>query len=317
MKRLLAVPMALMAVALVWGIAAASAQAAPLAPADVAAGAKWLGHIDFDAARDSKIGEHVLAKARDNEQVKKGLSKLHDELGMDPMKDLHGMTVYGTDFTQHTGVLVAYASADKEKVVSFLKSRPDFAESKDGDHDLYSWTENMGHREKHAMWASFPKTGVAVVADSADSLKAALDVVGGKGGLATSSPLLADAPKGTIIRAAVVGLTAANLPVPMPLLKQIDDVNVAIGESDGEDFAHIKVGTTGADAAKQMKSLIDGFSGMIGLQAADHPEVQKMMEGLKVDAQGKTLTIDWKASSDDIIKASEKAREGARRRRPE
>jgi hypothetical protein len=305
MKRLLAV----LAGALVWGSTVVSAQAAPIEPADVASGAKWLVHIDFDAARESKIGEHVLAKARENERVQKGMEKLHDELGMDLQKDLHGATLYGTDFTQHTGVLIVYAVADKEKVVSFLKSRPNFAESKEGDHDLYSWTENMGKGDKHTVWASFPKTGMAVVADSADNVKEALEVVGGKGGLATSSPLLADAPKGTIVRGAVVGLTEAKLPTPMPLAKQIDDVNLSLGESEGELFLHVKVETTGAEAAKQLKSTIDGFLAMGALQTGDKPDLQKMMKALKTDAKDKELTVDWKASSGDLIKLGEKARE--------
>ena len=277
----------------------------------MAAGAKWLVHIDFDAARDSKLGEHFIAQALETEHAKKGLEKLHDELGMDPRKDVHGATAYGTDFTQHTGVLVVYAVADKEKLLSHLKSKPDFAESKsaDGSHDVYSWTENMGKGDKHTVWASFPKTGVGVMAENADNLNAALDVLGGKGGLATSSSLLADAPKGVIVRGAVEGLGAAKLPIQSPLVKQIDDVTLAIGETEGLDFVHVKVNTTGADAAKQMKSMVDGFRGMIGLQASSQPELQKMLNGLKVEAQDKVLSIDLKVASEDIIKAGEKIRE--------
>jgi len=305
MKRLLAV----FAGALVWGSTLVSTQAAALVPSDVASAAKWMVHIDFDAARSSKIGEHAITQARENEKVQKGLEKMHDELGMDLQKDLHGATLYGTDFTQHTGVLIVYAVADKEKVVGFLKTRPDFAESKDGEHEMYSWTENMGKGEKYTVWASFPKSGVGVVADSDENVKSALKVLGGEGGLATSSPLLADAPKGTIVRGAVVGLTEAKLPTPMPLAKQIDDVNLALGESDGELFLHVKVGTTAPEAAKQLKSTIDGFVNLGAMQSGDKPELQNLLKAVKTDVQGKELTFDWTASSEELIKLGEKARQ--------
>jgi hypothetical protein len=290
-------------------LATATAQAAPLDASSVAAGAKWVVHVDFDAARDSKVGQHIREKALSDERVKKGLAKLHDELGFDPEKDLHGATLYGTDFTPHTGVLIVYAVADKDKLMSHLKSKKDFITLKtdDGSNELYTWTEHMGRDHKHTVWASFPKHGVGVFADSAGDLKAALDVLGGKGGLTTDSSLLPNAPKGTVFSGAVAGLSAVKLPTRLPMAKQVDSISFAAGESDGEDFDHIKVGMTNGDTAKQVKSIIDGVQAMAALRLGDHPEALKMVNALKASADGKTLSIDWKASSDDVIKFGEKA----------
>ena len=308
--------------AVVLGSAVGTAQAAPLDASSVAAGAKWVVHVDFDAARDSKVGQHIREKALADEHVKKALAKLQDEFGFDPEKDLHGATLYGTDFTPHTGVLIVYAVADKDKVMSHLKSKKDFITLKtdDGQHELYTWTEHMGHGNgghgngghgngdhKHTVWAAFPKHGVGVFADSAGDLKAALDVLGGKGGLATDSSLLPNAPKGTVFSGAVAGLSAVKLPTRLPMAKQVDSISFAAGESDGEDFDHIKVGMTNGDTAKQVKSIIDGVQAMAALRLGDHPEALKMVNALKASADGKTLSIDWKASSDDVIKFAEKA----------
>jgi hypothetical protein len=95
----------------------------------------------------------------------------------------------------------------------------------------------------------------------------------------------------------------------MPLAKQIDDVNLALGESDGELFLHVKVGTTTTEAAKQLKSTIDGFLAMGQMQTNDKPELQKMMKALKTESKDKELTVDWTASSEELIKLGEKARE--------
>jgi hypothetical protein len=146
-----------------------------------------------------------------------------------------------------------------------------------------------------------------VFADSAADLKAALDVLGGKGGATSSSPLFPTAPKGTVFSGAVAGLTTLHLPTRMPLANKIDSISFAAGEADGEDFDHIKVTMTGADVTKQVKSIIDGFQALASLHLADHPEALKMVSGLKVEADGKVLSIDWKASSDDVITFGEKA----------
>ena len=162
MKRLLAGIAVALAMAAVWANGISVAHAAPLDAADVAAGAKWLVHIDFDAARESKLGEHILSQVRKNEHVQKELAKLHDELGIDPQKDLHGATLYGTEFTQHAGVLILYATFDTEKVVGYLRTKPDFAASKtDSGLDVYTWTANVGPEKKHTVWAHFPSRASA------------------------------------------------------------------------------------------------------------------------------------------------------------
>ncbi|HEX4000739.1 MAG TPA: hypothetical protein VHX65_19480 [Pirellulales bacterium] len=348
MKRMLAI----MAGALIWTSAAVSAQAAPIEPADIATGAKWFVHIDFDAARDSKVGQRIHEEALKNDHVKKELAKMQDELGMDPQKDLHGATLYGTSFTPHKGVLIVYATADKAKFMAHLKAKPDFMalKTEDGKETLYTWTEHMGHKpsantkpagsqkrsgtaghesnghaakdgaamhhaymahqfmaheHSHTVWAAFPKAGMGVFADSPGELKAALDVLGGKSGLASTSPILPDAPKGTVFSGGAIGLSSLPIPTHMALAKQIDRLTFAAGESDGEDFDHIKVTMTNDAVAKQLKSIIDGLQAMGDLHFTGHAELLKMIDGLKAEADGKVLSIDWKASSADVIKFGE------------
>lgn len=350
MKRSLAIG-ALLVGSLFWGNGMRSAVAAPLDAAAVASGAKWFFHVDFDAARETKVGEAIHAKALKDEHVKKALAKLQDELGFDPQKDLHGATLYGTTFKPHTGVLILYATADKDKFMKHLKAKPDFIALKtaDGEHEIYTWTE--GHEHKAAehkasegaadkakdgahktaehdsrmhgsrmhgghmhgghhprtVWAAFPKHGVAVFADSAINLTAALDVLGGKGGSTSGSALIPEAPKGTVFSGAVAGLTGAHLPSHLPVISKIEGISFAAGESDGEDFDHIKVTMTETEVAKQVKSIIEGGQAMVALHLANHPEALKMVNGLKAEVTGKTLSIDWKASSDDVLKFGEKA----------
>ena len=90
MKRLLAFA----AIVLIWG-AGGICRAGTLDPGTVAADAKWLVHLDFDALRESKVAQHAREAILTRPRVKEILAKVQEATGMDLEKDLHGLTAYG------------------------------------------------------------------------------------------------------------------------------------------------------------------------------------------------------------------------------
>ena len=335
----------------------AGLQAAPLNQSDVGNNAKWLLHIDFDAAHASKIGEDMRSHMLEHEGVKKAIEKIKTDLGMQLPQDLHGVTLYGSELKPHTGVMIIYAKADKDKVMAKLKAKPDFKSVKDGSYEIYSFTENhhghhgqhgpnaakdgkptakpaakseskpatkpdgksaakpekgAGEHHGHTVYVCFPKEGVAVVSASESDLKAALAVIGGKGGLATGSPLLGEVPKGTVIRLAVTGLAGVKMPTHMPLAKKLEQVNYAAGESDGNAFSDLTLGLADDATATQLKAIGEGLVAMGDLRLGDHLDAKKLLDEVKFEAKGKTFGADWKGSAADIIKIGDKIREDDR-----
>src|SRR5436305_11587862 len=140
MKRILAV-------ALVTLIGfSGSLRAAALDPSTISADAKWFASVDVDAMRQTKVVQHIHDQLMKHEQVKKILDKVKDATGMDLQKDLHGITVYGTKFEPHLGVLVVYAHADRKKVLELIEKHNDLETKKIGDVEMYRWTEKHdGH----------------------------------------------------------------------------------------------------------------------------------------------------------------------------
>jgi hypothetical protein len=303
MKRLLAV----FALTLIWN-AGGNCRAGAIDPGSVAADAKWLVHIDFDALRESKVAQHAHEEILKHERAKEILAKVQDMTGMDPQKDLHGLTAYGAGFKPHSGVLIVYAHADRDKLLALMKSRPDFKTTSADDLELYSWTEGRGER-KHDVIVAFPKEGVAVIAGSADQVKRASSVVRGGGGLTRSSPLIGDAPPETIFRLAAAGLGDAELPVKIDLLKKIERISIVAAEHDGTDFQHLRVVTTDGETAKQLKSIADGIKAMVDLHVADRPELKKIVDATKIEQDDKTLAIDWSGSSESVSHMLDKAHE--------
>jgi hypothetical protein len=299
--------MTIAAMALVASIGAA-VEAAPLDPSTVSADAKWLVHVDFDALRDSKVAQHARDEIMKHDIAATVIGMIKETSGMDVEKDLHGATAYGSGFKPHAGVLIVYAHADREKLVNLMKTRPDFKTTQERDIELYSWTESHGDRH-HDVVVAFPKPGTGVFADSADQVKSAVAVLRGKGGLSSSSPLAGDLPKGTILKLSAVGINETDLPVKFDLLKKIERVSIVAGESEETDFNHVRVATTDAETAKQLKSIVDGVKATADLRLTDQPDLRAVVDATKVDVDDKTLAIDWSGSSDSVIKLVDHARD--------
>ncbi len=295
------------AIALVAGTSAA-VRGAPLDPGAVSAAAKWLVHIDFDALRESKVGQHAREELMKHDLAATVMGMIKEATGMDLDKDLHGATAYGTGFKPHAGVLIVYAHADREKLVGLMKTRPNFKETKEGDVELYSWTESQGDRH-HDVVVAFPKPGTGVFADSADQVKSAVAVLNGKGGLSTGSSLVGETPKGTILKLSAADVNETDLPVKFDLLKKIASVSIVVGEGDGTDFNHTRITTTDAETAKQLKSIVDGVKATADLRLSDQPDLKAVVDATKIDANGTTLAIDWSGSSDSVIKLMDRVRE--------
>lgn len=311
MKRLLAI------VALVWiGCGSGICWAAPLDPSTVAADAKWLVHVDFDALRESKIFLHARDEIMKHDMAKTVLAMIKEATGADPEQDVHGATVYGNGFKPHAGVLIVYAHADREKLVNLMRTRPDFKTSKEGELELYSWTESHGDRH-HDVVVAFPKKGTGVFAGSVDQVKAAVDVLGGKNGLRSRSPLVGDSPKGTILKLSVMGVNEAELPVKVDLLKKISRVSIVAGENEGTDFDHVRVIATDAETTKEFKSIVEGFKAVAELHMSNEPDLKAVIEATKIEADGNTLAIDWSGSSESVIKLMDRAHEEMLKRRKE
>ncbi len=302
MKRLLAFA----AVPIIFG-ASTVCRAGSLDPAAVAPDAKWVVHVDFDALRASKVAQHAREELLKRPRVKEILDKVQDATGMDLRRDLHGLTAYGDGFKPRSGVVIAFARFDRDKLVALMKTRPDFKSTTDDGRELYSWTEGSGDR-KHDVVVAFPKDGVAVIAGSAEQVKRATGVMR-SGGLASSLLVVGQDPPGTILRIEVSGLGDAELPVKIDMLKKIDHVSLLIGENDGTDFDHIRITTTDDETAKQLKSIADGIKSMIDLRLDKEPDLKKSVDAMKIDQNGKTVSIDWSGSSDSVIQMIDRARD--------
>lgn len=280
---------------------AVSLDAAPLELKQVAADAKWLGHVDFDAVRESTVVQKMVKRALAKHEGAEGHLNIATQLiGFDPCKDLFGATFYGREFAPHQGVLILHAKMDQKRLLGWAERIPKLEKSKIGKRDVLSWThEHHGH--KHSVAVASYSDDVLVFASSVDELQSAINVLEGKAkSLSREASLAGNVPPGTTVLFRVEGLSKANLPCKDPLVKQTESYRFVTGEYQGQSFFRSRSVMTGSEVVGQLNRVIDGGRALAEIHLGDNATGKKLVDGLRVKTDDKTLTVLWSGSADDV-----------------
>jgi hypothetical protein len=266
-------------------------QAGPLNMKQVSAEAKWAAHLDVDALMASTL----VRKPRElilqmHPELEGHLSMLRNLWRFDPMTDLHGITIYGTQLKKDTGVAVIHAKVDQKMVLELVKTTPEHKVTPYGKFELHSWRKDAEKTEN----AAFFKPDVIVFGASADELKAALDVLDGtKPSFPVEGEALASLiPPGTILFAGAKDLAEANLHPESPLSKQADSALVVIGENSGQIFVRATLNVNDPEIAKRIKTVAEGALALAALAKCDDADALKLIDAVKVTLADKTITAE-------------------------
>jgi hypothetical protein len=295
-----------MAMAVVLGLATIG-RAEPLALKQVAADAKWVMHVDVDALRASIVAQKAYRKCLEmHKDAEKMMDVACGVVGMDPRKDIHGITVYGKDTNKEHGVLIVHADVNQKLLLGIVAKAPDHKMIAYGSYELHSWTHKCWKKESRTVVGAFYKANIMVFAGCGDAVKAALDVLDGKSAAITGreSPLAGRTLPGSIL----VGRASAIDPnTRCPVLKQAESFRIALGEDKGESFYRARVVMKSTAAVEQVKAIAEGFRAMVSLQHGSDAQTMKLVNGLKVNSEDKKLSIRWSASAADVWAVIEKA----------
>src|SRR5262245_32572856 len=183
---------------------ASAARAEPLKLDRIPADAKWIAHLDADAARSSKVIATVMKeclKPLDRDTISESSHTCPWLAGrFDKLRDV---TLYGSRLGLRHGVAIVRGEWDKKEFLKKLQEKMEVKTATRGGQEVYTWTKYKGTDLAHEVALAFPAEGVMVFASGVEELDTALGVLAGKGkNLAgTESPLTKKAPDGTILLA--------------------------------------------------------------------------------------------------------------------
>lgn len=272
---------------------------------DVAADAKGLLHIDVDAARQTILGRRCQERATKDVRVQAMAAMVEGMSGFNPLKSLHGITVYSKG-SPKTGVLVIRADYDKDKVAALLKKMSCCKLEDRGGRATITATHKH-HGREHTAHLVLLKNDVAVAGCDLVAVTAACDVIEGKAATlaGSKSPLAADAQKGAVLIARAIDIDTC----PHPALKQFKQFSLSIGEVDGNSYYQLAVQARDADVVAKLKTVAEGGLALAQLQHGHDPDRALLIKGTKIAAAENQLSVEWKASTDLLIRVGEKMRD--------
>lgn len=291
-------------VAVLLAACAAMAQARSVQFKDVPADAAWLAHIDGDAAQSSVVMKKMFDECIQGTKLAERFDKMKQICGMDPRKDLHGLTLYGTEIARDQGVLIVRAKLDKEALLAKAEKAPDHRTVNYGDHEIHMWTEKKGGHER-TVAGTFQAPDVLVLASSVDLMKTAIDVFDGKVANLQSGqgPLATEVPKGAIFLVRAIGIGKSPAAKKYPLCSELVGFDYAEGENDGQWHGHITVATENDRIAERVESALKGLRAMFWLHMEGAPKFQHLLDQVEVGRDGKTVVADFQVPASEVAAA--------------
>ncbi|MCA9559366.1 MAG: hypothetical protein H6704_14200 [Myxococcales bacterium] len=255
-------------------------------------GSTVLMHVDLRGLRTTALYKDIITQLKAAPGTQEGLTEAKAKFGVDPEKDIHGVTIIlpnGFQKSEQMAVVVE-ADVDQKKVVEALKKEagPEKAaqvkEQKYGGATLYQAPKGetlafLGDKR--------------IVFGTGEQVKKAIDAKGGKGNLGAKSPL-SGLVKNTDTSKHI--WFAAALPPEMrqqmgPQGKDFESVSGSLDLAKGIGL-RLNIGTTNPEAAQKMATEL--------LKQAKEAAAQPMMAamgigpalaGMKAEAKGKSLAI--------------------------
>jgi hypothetical protein len=285
-------------------------QAAPLDLKQVSADAKWAVHVDFDALHASGLFQKAWKQLTEKHpEAEVHLAMAKTMWNFDPRTDLHGVTIFGTQFKRDTGVALINAKVDQARLIEFAKNAPDHRTSNYGKYEIHSWLHAKGSRHERTFAGVMVKPEVILFGASAEEVMAALDVLDGKKPNAAekTTTLVGSIPSGAIMVAGAIGLASVDLPFHCPVAKLADSFVLAVGENKNEVFVQGHLMVKDAATAQQIKTVADGVIALASLAHHDDAEILKLIGTVKVSSDDKAVNLDGRAPVDAVWSAAEKA----------
>lgn len=319
---------------------AAAAMATPLAPslsaainpAIVPSGSKWVAYADFNAMRESALGERLLAVLKEQKllEVESANSPILPDIPK-IMAAIGTVTAYGDSLSgkpeEMDGALVIQGNDTKLRAIAegivahFLLNDPDhIVELTDLPFEAY--------RVHGEIVVGFPSEPIIVVSRSTKSLSDGLAAFRGQGDTLAKKPgALGDMlPKennyyfyGASVMPSV-DMGDGNTPQAR-ILKMTQAAALSLGEVDGNVMANANLIAADKDTAQRLTKIVNGMTALLSLAQSEEADLVAFIDSVKVQQTDRRVGVRMGypaakliALVESQVNREEHEREAARRR---
>ncbi|MCA9300028.1 MAG: hypothetical protein KDA28_13235 [Phycisphaerales bacterium] len=268
---------------------------APLDPHDVASDATWILHVDLERAFASSLGALVVDPAQRKVtfgvEPDEALDTFKSDYGVDPLTDLHSVTMFGHGADPREGVVLVKANS----TIGHLVTR--FATPEHGHQmvsiagrDLHAWTQGGETHYVHVGGTGEDKR--VLFSQSTSALTEAIDVL--EAGHASFEGTVAPSSGSIVYAMSIDPASLAKAGFQSNFLARMDSIVMDLGEESGDAYARLSLTAPDADQAGQMAGMAQGMLAVGRMMAPDDPRVReamKILDAVSFDVDGRDVRI--------------------------
>ena len=191
--------------------APAFVQADPFDAQHVPAEAKWVLHVDMDAARGTRTWDTLKRHLETDGNYQAKLEEVQTLTGMQFPQDCHDVTLYGASAQEEAGVVLLHAKIDKEKTMTSLQGNSAYGSQAFGEYQVVSW-DDKGKK----MFGAFHDESTVIIGRSEENIENALNTIDGKA-RSTNAVLAAGAKSHPLVYVAGKDLADLKQGRPAPI----------------------------------------------------------------------------------------------------
>jgi hypothetical protein len=282
-----------------------SALGAPLRSADVPADPAWVLHLDFDALRPTSVGRRVLAEMEKPESQGK-LAAFQTLFGIDPRKELHGLTLYSAGTAPDDGLLLLYADLDPERLTVLAKAAKDSQSAPYKSHVIYSWVDDKRHSTNGLparTYAAIAGRRLVMFAQQEKRVAEALDVLDRAAtnpSAAKALPSLGATGNGCFIEGFARKLQLPDSAPSAAVARVAKSLSLRIGETNRQVTATLSLEANDESLAKQAVTVVQSFLTLVRLQR-EKPEAGRLAEALSLKQNGVCVVATLDMSAAEVV----------------
>ncbi len=279
-----------------------AARGGPLELKQVAAEAKWLGHVDFDAARSSPVVSRFMKECGKELPMLRWLSLICKQAGFDDCQKLHGLTIYGLEFGPHRGVVLVHADWNQQALAEKIQKAPDHKKIEYNGQPVHLWTMHKGTRYAHRAAATFPKPDLLVLGANLELVIGALDVLNDKAANLTAAKgeFAAKVPEGAIWLLRVKDVGDSRIAKRCGIFQAVETVNYDEGQRGSQWFGNLRVVAKSKTDAEDLKKILDGLTAAFALHFRDRPKLAEILRHMQVATDGNVTVVTFNESVDKL-----------------
>lgn len=261
-----------------------------LVPAD----APFLIHVDFRALLDSELMSAFRPLLEAELDVEE-LEEIEARFGIDPLRDLHAVTIFSAGDPGEDAVLVLRTSARIDDAVARLRAETDLREGTLEGRRVYGFDDAFGHIAA----GRNANERLVVLSEDEEQLWRAIQVIEGSApslAQAKDSDLPLAARKGAFVQVAFTDALqdfAAEMGGPASRIGELaQGFGLQLGEDRGVFFVDVRVETGEAEGATQIVSVLEGLRSLATMMGEELPPGSRdLLDEVDFDAVGSRVEI--------------------------